>query len=427
VSKIAVIGAGYVGLTTAACFASMGHDVSLAEIDEKKVDLINSGMSPIFEKGLSELIFEGVKKGRLRAMSDNTAAVSDRDFVFICLPTPQGSDGSVDTSIVYSVIRELKECLNSGSVLVSKSTMPIGSVREIAKKIAREDIPVVSNPEFLREGSAVEDTLNCERVVIGATKAQDAEKVAQLYSSTGAEIVITDPQSAELIKYAANAFLATKVSFINSIAALCEHYEGDIGKVTHAMGLDSRIGNKFLKPGPGWGGSCFPKDTAALVHMADFAGFDFHLLKATIDSNKNHQFRIAQQVMGLLPDGLDRVVTVLGLTFKAGTNDVRDSPAIEIIKYLLLNGIKVKAYDPIAEHQPLAFGENGFERSESVLDATESSDLIVILSEWPEFGSLKPSMVFDSMRCRKIFDTRRVIAEREWIEAGFDVKIIGKK
>ena len=422
-----MVGAGYVGLTTAACFASMGHDVSLAEIDERKVDLINSGISPIFEKGLSELILDSVKKRRLRAMSDNIAAIIDRDFVFICLPTPQGSDGSVDTSMVYSVVRELKDRLNSGSVLVSKSTMPIGSVKKIAEIVQRSDISIVSNPEFLREGSAVEDTLNCERVVIGATNVRDAEKVAQLYSSIGAEIVITDPQSAELIKYAANAFLATKVSFINSIAVLCEYYESDIGKVAHAMGTDSRIGNKFLKPGPGWGGSCFPKDTAALVYMADVAGFDFQLLKATIDSNKKHQFRIAQQIIELLHDGMDRIVTVFGLTFKAGTNDVRDSPAIEVIKHLLLDGIKIKAYDPIAEHQQFTFDENKFERSETVLDATKSSDLIVVLSEWPEFSSLKPSMIADSMRRHKIFDTRRVIAEKEWIEAGFDVKIIGKK
>lgn len=415
------------GLTTAACFASMGHDVSLAEIDKTKVDIINSGMSPIFEKGLSELILDGIKKHRLRAMSDNIAAIIDRDFVFICLPTPQGSDGSVDTEIVYSVVRELKDRLNSGSVLISKSTMPIGSVKKIVEIIQRKDISVVSNPEFLREGSAVEDTLNCERVVIGAVNVQDAEKVAQLYSSIGAEIVTTDPQSAELIKYAANAFLATKVSFVNSIAALCEFYDSDIGKVAHAMGTDSRIGNKFLKPGPGWGGSCFPKDTAALVYMADVAGFDFQLLKATIDSNRKHQLRIAQQIMELLPDGLDSVVTVLGLTFKAGTNDVRDSPAIEVIKHLLLHGIRIKAYDPIAEHQPFTLDEDKFERSETIFDATKASDLIVVLSEWAEFSSLKPSMVAGSMRCHRIFDTRRVIVEKEWVEAGFDVKIIGKK
>jgi UDPglucose 6-dehydrogenase len=427
VSRIAVVGAGYVGLTTAACFASMGHDVSLAEVDTAKVDLINRGISPIFEKGLSELILEGVEKGRLRALPDNIAAISERDFVFICLPTPQGSDGSVNTSTVYSVIREIKDCLNTGSVLVSKSTMPIGSVKKIIEVINRVDVSVVSNPEFLREGSAVDDTLNCDRVVIGAINVQDAKKVAQLYSSIGAEIVITDPQSAELIKYAANAFLATKVSFVNGIAALCEYYDGDIGKVTHALGTDSRIGHKFLKPGPGWGGSCFPKDTAALVHMADMAGFDFQLLKATIESNRNHQYRIVQQILELLPNGIDRVVAVLGLTFKAGTNDVRDSPAIEVIKHLILHGVKIKAYDPAAEFHAFQFDANKFERVETVLDATKSADLIVVLSEWPEFGLMEPSTFVNSMRCHRIFDTRRVILEKDWIEAGFDVKILGKK
>ena len=259
VRKIAVIGAGYVGLTTAACFVKMGHQVTLSEIDHSKADLIRGGISPIFETGLSELLSAGISSGRLSVTQSNSEAVSDSEFIFVCLPTPQDADGSVDTTIVFEVISSIASVLTSNSILITKSTMPIGSVKKIQILVQDQGTVVATNPEFLREGTAIQDTLHPERIVIGCDDRESADQIADLYRSLNSQILITDPQSAELIKYASNAFLATKVTFINSIATLCDAVGADIASVSNALGSDSRIGNKFLKPGPGWGGSCFQK------------------------------------------------------------------------------------------------------------------------------------------------------------------------
>ena len=280
--NIAVIGAGYVGLTTAACFAKMGHHVILSEIDHAKAELVRAGISPIFEAGLSELLSEVVSSGHLSVTEDNVDAASNSDLVFICLPTPQDVDGSANTNVVFDVIDSISSALNSRSVLITKSTMPIGSVMKIQNLVRYTGATVAANPEFLREGTAVQDTLHPERVVIGCDDRNAADRIAELYVSLNSQVFITDPQSAELIKYASNAFLATKVTFINSVARLCDTVGADVASVSQALGSDSRIGCKFLKPGPGWGGSCFPKDTSALLHLSTANGHSFKLLDAVI-------------------------------------------------------------------------------------------------------------------------------------------------
>lgn len=426
-AKVSVIGAGYVGLTTAACLSSLGHDVCISESNNFKVELIKKGKSPIYEPGLEELISVGLAENRLKIISDNLAAVKESEFIFICLPTPQSGDGSADISIVESFISSAKAAIPKNCILVTKSTMPVGSALKLSRLLKRDDVHMVSNPEFLREGSAVYDTLNPERVVVGAANREAAEKVAKLYGSLKSEVIITDSHSAEIVKYAANAFLATKVSFINSIATLCELYDGDINKVKHALGADSRIGSKFLQPGPGWGGSCFPKDTAALVRISDDVGFNFEILKATIESNKSHQRRVTKQILEMIPNSTDATVAVLGLAFKAGTDDVRDSPAIEIIEQLLSRGVKVNTYDPVVNAANLNFVNGSVGSTKSAVDATRDSDAIVVLSEWPEFADLDPAAMAPSMRNLNIFDVRGIIDSDKWLSCGFTVKAIGKK
>jgi UDPglucose 6-dehydrogenase len=427
VSKISVIGAGYVGLATAACLASLGHDVCISEIDQSKVELIRQGKSPIFEPGLEKLISVGLAEHRLRVVSDNLEAISDSEFIFICLPTPQGADGEANISIVETFISSVRKKIPSDCILVLKSTLPVGSALKFSDCLKTDGIHLVSNPEFLSEGTAVYDTLNPERVIVGSENKDAAEKVARIYGSLNSEMVVTDPQSAEIIKYAANAFLATKVSFINSISTLCEIYDGDIDKVKQALGADSRIGSKFLQPGPGWGGSCFPKDTAALVRISDDVGFNFEILKATIESNRSHQQRITKQILGLIPNSPDKTVAVLGLAFKAGTNDVRDSPSIEIIEQLLSHGVTVNAYDPVVDVASLSFVGGTVGGSGSAVDAARNSDAVVILSEWPEFADLDPAVMAAPMRTLNIFDVRGIIDRDKWLRHGFKVKVIGKK
>ncbi|HNI35663.1 MAG TPA: UDP-glucose/GDP-mannose dehydrogenase family protein, partial [Microthrixaceae bacterium] len=284
-SKIAVIGTGYVGLTTGACLAHMGHDVVCADIDEAKVDALNSGEIPILEDGLENLVVEGRRAGRLRFVVGAANAVGDREFVYLCVPTPQGDDGSADLSYIEAAAREIGPVLAPEAIVINKSTVPVGSTRVVEHALQRGDVSVVSNPEFLREGSAVHDFLNPDRVVIGAVDQAAAIRMAGLYIGLTAPIMVTDPASAETIKYASNAFLATKISFVNAVAAVCEAVGADVNDVVLGMGYDRRIGQEFLKPGPGWGGSCFPKDTVALVHIAEQAGYDFRLLKGVVDVN----------------------------------------------------------------------------------------------------------------------------------------------
>ena len=423
--NIAVIGAGYVGLSTAACFAKMGHQVILSEINRAKAEQIRKGISPIFEDGLSELLSEVISSGHLSVTENNSEAVSNANLIFICLPTPRNIDGSANTDVVFDVIDSISFALTSRSILITKSTMPIGSVKKIQSLVRKTGAIVAANPEFLREGTAIQDTLHPERVIIGCDDKNSADRIAELYVSVNSQIFITDPQSAELIKYASNAFLATKVTFINSIARLCDAVGADIESVSQALGSDSRIGRKFLKPGPGWGGSCFPKDTSALLHQSSENGQSFKLLDTVISENLEHQLEIVQQIINLLAENGGNQVAVLGLTFKAGTDDLRDSPAVFIIRQLLKLGIVVNAYDPTVtteSHTSLDSVNICF----SAKQAAVSADLIVVLTEWPEFSELDPSDLMNVMANRNIFDTRGIINKEMWVSSGFSVKVLGR-
>ena len=423
--NIAVIGAGYVGLTTAACFAKMGHHVVLSEIDHAKAELVRAGISPIFEAGLSELLSEVVSSGHLSVTEDNVEAASNSDLVFICLPTPQDVDGSANTDVVFDVIGSISSALTSRSILITKSTMPIGSVRKIQNLVKNTGAIVAANPEFLREGTAVQDTLHPERVVIGCDDRNAADRIAKLYISLNSQVFITDPQSAELIKYASNAFLATKVTFINNVARLCDAVGADVASVSQALGSDSRIGDKFLKPGPGWGGSCFPKDTSALLHLSTANGHSFKLLDSVISGNLEHQLEIVQQIVNLIAKDGGKRIAVLGLTFKAGTDDLRDSPALFITQQLLNSGFIINAYDPTVTTKSNT-SLNSINVCSSVKEAAQASDLLVVLTEWPEFSELDPSELTDVMVNRQIFDTRGIISKDKWTNSGFTVKILGR-
>ena len=284
-SKIAVIGTGYVGLTTGACFAHLGHDVVCADIDERKIERLNAGDIPILEPGLDEIVHDAVEDGRLRFVVGAANAASDCEFAYLCVPTPQGDDGSADLTYVEAAASEIAPVLPSEAIVVNKSTVPVGSTHVVERALQRHDVYVVSNPEFLREGSAVHDFMNPDRIVIGTDERSVAMRVSSLFIGVTAPLIVTDPASAETIKYAANSFLATKISFVNAIAAVCEAVGADVNDVVLGMGSDPRIGDRFLQPGPGWGGSCFPKDTRALVRIAEDAGYQFNLLRGVIDVN----------------------------------------------------------------------------------------------------------------------------------------------
>jgi UDPglucose 6-dehydrogenase len=349
-AKIAVIGTGYVGLTTGACFAHMGHKVVCADIDPAKVDSLSKGVIPIVELGLQDLVAEGIGGGRLSFVLGAANAAKDCEIAFLCVPTPQGDDGSADLSYIEAAAREIGPVLPYEAVVVNKSTVPVGSAKVVERVLGRPDVKVVSNPEFLREGSAVQDFLKPDRVVIGCDDQSAALKVSSLYDKISAPVIITDPASAETIKYAANAFLATKLSFINAIAAICEGVGADVNDVVVGMGSDKRIGQDFLRPGPGWGGSCFPKDSRALLKIAREAGYHFDLLDGVIAVNEEQFDRVADKILvaaGGDPSKL--TVAVWGLTFKARTDDLRDSPSLAIIQRLIAAGATVQAFDPTGD------------------------------------------------------------------------------
>ena len=424
---IAVLGAGYVGLTTAACFSKMGFNVIVSDVNVGRIEELNNGYCPIVEEGLPELIANGVADENLSFICDNDKAVSNALFVFLCLPTPQGLDGVADTSYVENASRQIAAHLNSDAVVVTKSTVPVGSASVIQKALGRTDVSVVSNPEFLREGSAIHDFLHPDRIVIGSIDVNAARRVGELYKSLGARIIYTDPSSAETIKYAANAFLATKISFINAVAAVCEGVGADVLDVIEGIGSDKRIGGAFLNPGPGWGGSCFPKDTKALVKIAESAGYDFALLKGVVEVNEQQLERIVDKVLSFRQSSTTAFrVCALGLTFKAGTDDRRDSPAISIIQRILSLGIEVHAYDPTVSTNISAEDLSGVILHDSVDDAVQEADVILILTEWPEFKSLDPVSLSKSVRKRNLVDARNLLDAELWRASGFSHIGVGR-
>jgi UDPglucose 6-dehydrogenase len=421
-AQIAVVGAGYVGLTTAACFSHLGHDVTCADIDEDRVAALSRGEIPIVEARLDTLVQEGQQEGRLRFVVGGAAAARDTEFVYLCVPTPQADDGSADLSYIEAAARDIGPVLSAEAIVVNKSTVPVGSTRVVERVLDRDDVIVVSNPEFLREGSAVHDFLNPDRIVIGSDDQSAAVRVASLYIGVTAPIIVTDPPSAETIKYASNAFLATKISFVNAIAAVCEAVGADVKDVVLGMGYDKRIGHEFLRPGPGFGGSCFPKDTKALVHIADSAGYPFDLLRGVIAVNEEQFHRVTEKVRAMAGGTLaDRKIAVWGLTFKARTDDTRESPALRIIDQLTAQGADVRAYDPAVKHRV-----NGVEPAADPYSVCADADVLVVLTEWDELRWLDFDKVAGLMAERRVVDARNLLDRHALERRGFAYTGIGR-
>lgn len=428
-ATIAVIGTGYVGLTTGACFAHLGHEVVCADIDADKIERLKRGEIPIVEAGLERLVQEGIRSGNLKFVLGATEASKDCEFHYLCVPTPQGDDGSADLSYLQAAAAEIAAILPQNSVVVNKSTVPVGSTEVVARVLGRDDVAVVSNPEFLREGTAVDDFLNPDRVVIGCADQEAAIRVAALYTKMRAPIMVTDPVSAETIKYASNAFLASKLSFVNAIANLCEAVGADVNDVVLGMGYDKRIGKEFLKPGPGWGGSCFPKDTMAMVRIAEDHGYDFSFLREVLRVNEEQFDRTAAKVLAALgkdsrTGGRAPVVGVWGLTFKAGTDDLRMSPSIEVLSRLVAAGVKVKAFDPTVTTQIDVLPD--VEVMSDAYEAIDGADLLCVMTEWDAFRWLDFDVVKERMSGSSIVDGRNLLDDHQLTRRGFTYQGIGR-
>jgi UDPglucose 6-dehydrogenase len=420
--KVAVIGAGYVGLTTAAGLAHLGHQVSVGETDPKRVELLAGGGVPIFELGLDDLLRNGIESGRLTFHNDNLEAIAGAELVFLCLPTPEGLDGRADLGFVHAVIDQLSNEVEDSAIFVVKSTVPPGTVVSLRKRLADlgSGASVVSHPEFLREGKAVEDFLDPDRIVVGAFEPAEAERVVALYGGISAPTIMTDPTSAEMIKYGSNAYLATRLTFANTLANLCEAVGADIIDVIKGVGHDHRIGPHFLQPGPGYGGSCFPKDTAALIGVAADAGYDFALLKAVIAADEDQRRRVASKVRMAAGGGLrGRRIGVWGLAFKAGTDDVRESPAVRIAALLVEEGAEVRAYDPEATAPGLA-------QVGSAIEAARDADVLLVATEWPEFAQIDLEEVRGVMRGHRVVDARNLLDPAAVRGAGLDYLGLGR-
>lgn len=418
--RIVVVGTGYVGLTSGACFAHLGHRVTCVDSDEEKLKRIASGSLPIYEPGLEDIVRSGLSNGRLVMSSSLADAVALADFVFLCLPTPPAADGSADLTVLTAVAKELGPLLPLGAIVVNKSTVPVRSSRLVEESLGGGH-RVVSNPEFLREGSAVQDFLAPDRIVIGSDQQSTGQKVAELYETLGAEIVLTDPESAETIKYAANSFLATKISFVNEIARFCELIGANIDEVLRGLSHDVRIGSTYLSPGPGWGGSCFPKDTRALVASARSLGLAMRVVESAIASNSEHIDHAVNTIRSEAELYEKPTVALLGLSFKAHTDDVRDSPAVQIAMALRSEGHDMRVYDPMAR------GPETLDhvRVSSLREALDGAHVAGILTEWPEFEEMEPASVRTLMAGISIFDARYVVDVPRYEAVGFRVRRLG--
>jgi len=429
-SDVAVVGAGYVGLTTAACFARLGHDVRCADIDAERVARLAKGEIPILEEGLPGLVAEGLAVQRLRFVVGAADAVRGAEFVFLCVGTPQGDDGSADLSALEAVAREIAPLLQPDAVVVNKSTVPVGTTRLVARWLAESgvthDARVASNPEFLREGTAVRDFLQPQRIVIGCDDATVAVRVSELYRGVPAPIVVTDAASAEMIKQASNAYLATKISFINAIANVCEAVGADVRDVALGMGYDPRIGSDFLHPGPGFGGACLPKDTAALLHTAAQFDYDFSLLRGVLDVNVRQRDHMIDAIRAMAGgDLVGKRIAVLGLTFKANTDDLRDSPAMTITADLVADGASVCAFDPVAG-AAAANDIAGLEVATDAYEACEGAVVLAILTEWDQFRWLDYTRVVKAMAEPKVVDARNLLDPAAMRRLGFTYQGVGR-
>ena len=430
-SKICVIGGGgYVGLTTGACFADLGNEVVCVDIDEVKVAGLKEGKLPIYEPGLQEMVERNAKVDRLRFTTSYAEGLENAEFGFIAVDTPSGSEGEADLKYVQMAAETIAREMTDSLVIVNKSTVPIGTADWVAEIVEEYISPglqfaVVSNPEFLREGSAISDFLHPDRIVLGSTDRQAAEKVAQLYLSLRAPIIVTDLRTAEMIKYASNAYLANRISFINEMASICEQLGADIKEVAAGMGYDQRIGHSYLDAGVGWGGSCFPKDVKALAHMASIHGCHPQLLRAVIEINRDQRRRIVQSLREVLGTLHGKTVGVLGLAFKPNTDDMREAPAVEIIHLLQNEGASVKAFDPVATAKAEEMVPT-VKYCEDAYQVAEGSHALIIVTDWNEFKHLDMARIKASMAQPVLMDGRNIYEPRRMQKLGFIYRGIGR-
>jgi UDPglucose 6-dehydrogenase len=432
--RIGVVGTGYVGLVSGTCFAEFGVDVICVDKDAGKIERLQAGIMPIYEPGLDDLVEKQVKAGRLHFTTDLKEAVKGADAVFIAVGTPsRKTDGHADLTYVYEAAREIIAAVEGYTVLVTKSTVPVGTAREI-EKIVREmgrekDIDVCSNPEFLREGAAIDDFMHPDRVVVGCSSERAEEVMRHLYRPlflNETPIVITTPETSEIIKYAANAFLATKITFINEIANLCEAAGGNVQHVAKAMGLDGRIGGKFLNAGPGYGGSCFPKDTLALTQTGRKFGTPQKIVEAVVEINADRQQQMAQKIIAACGGSVkDMKIGVLGIAFKPNTDDVRDAPSLVIVPVLQELGANVVAHDPIAKEQAEKILK-GLEWVEDPYDVAKDADALVIITEWNEYRQMNLERIASVMKQKRLIDLRNIYKPAEAEAHGFHYVSIGR-
>jgi UDPglucose 6-dehydrogenase len=430
---IAVIGTGYVGLVTGACFAEFGVDVTCVDIDSEKIARLSAGEMPIYEPGLEQLVTKNMQSGRLRFTTDIKQAVEQALVIFLAVGTPPQGDGAPDLSFVEAAARSVAEHMNGYKVIVTKSTVPIGT-GEYLRKLIREqqksrlNFGIVSNPEFLREGAAINDFMRPDRVVLGSSDEEAIAIMRDLYRPLyliEAPFVLTSLEAAELTKYAANAFLATKISFINEIANLCESIGCDVHDVARAIGMDRRIGSKFLHPGPGFGGSCFPKDTQALASVARQFGRDSMVVDAVIEVNRRQRQAMVPKIEKLVGELKGKTIAVLGLAFKPETNDMREAPAIDIIRELLVRGATVRAYDPVAMREAAeVLPEVNYLADE--YEAVTDADALVFVTEWNQFRALDMGRIRDLMRSPRIADLRNIYDPEDMRELGFEYVGVGR-
>ncbi|MCI0696961.1 UDP-glucose/GDP-mannose dehydrogenase family protein [candidate division KSB1 bacterium] len=432
--RICMIGTGYVGLVTGTCFAEFGNDVICVDIIKEKIDKLNRGELPIYEPGLDDMVAKNAAEGRLKFTTDLKQAVEQSLVIFVAVGTPQAEDGSADMRYVEAVTKDIARYMNDYKVVVNKSTVPVGAGKWIKKLIqANQPKPiafsVASNPEFLREGSAIEDFIRPNRVVIGTEDERAAEVMRDLYKPLyliETPIVMTDLASAELTKYAANAFLATKIGFINEIANICERVGADVHDVAKGMGLDHRIGSKFLHPGPGYGGSCFPKDTRALLNIAKKNDYHFKIVEAAVEVNDQQRVRMLEKIKNAVGSLSGKIVAVLGLAFKPNTDDMREAPSIDIIAGLQKEGARIKAYDPIAMHEARKVLQD-VEFAEDTYSAISGADALVFLTEWNQFRSLDLDKIKRLLKTPLIIDLRNIYDPPRIRESGFQYVAVGRR
>jgi UDPglucose 6-dehydrogenase len=430
---IAVIGTGYVGLVTGACFAEFGVDVTCVDIDSEKIARLLAGEMPIYEPGLEQLVSKNTQSGRLRFTTDIKQAVEQALVIFLAVGTPPKSDGSPDLSFVESAARSVAEHMNGYKVIVTKSTVPIGTGEYIRKLIreqqkSRLNFGIVSNPEFLREGAAINDFMRPDRVVLGSRDEEAIAIMRDLYRPLyliEAPFVLTSLEAAELTKYAANAFLATKISFINEIANLCDSIGCDVHDVARAIGMDRRIGSKFLHPGPGFGGSCFPKDTQALASVAREFGCDSMIVDAVIEVNRRQRKAMVPKIEKLVGELEGKTIAILGLAFKPETNDMREAPAIDIISGLLERGATVRAYDPVAMSEAAEILP-AVKYADDEYEAVTGADALVFVTEWNQFRALDMRRIRDLMKSPRIADLRNIYEPADMRELGFEYVGVGR-